>query len=119
MRASEDAAHTAILRYVGRGGATFSDAPHYFEAYMVAIKAIGAARDPAHSTLFKRRAFPVKLSAFIPRYEVTQRESAARGVERQNCLRLRWRLTRQYQYDVDAEEADRMALSLEILRRIP
>jgi len=64
MRASEDAPYRHSFDMLGEAALTFSDAQHYFDAYMVAIKAIGAARDPAHS-LFKRRAFRSSYRPFI------------------------------------------------------
>jgi RHH-type transcriptional regulator, proline utilization regulon repressor / proline dehydrogenase / delta 1-pyrroline-5-carboxylate dehydrogenase len=100
---------------LGEGARTAADAERYFEAYATAIAAIGKAAGA--TALPDRAGISVKLSALHPRYEATSRdrvmeELAPRVIElAQAAKRHDLNLT------IDAEEADRLELSLDIIAR--
>ena len=101
---------------LGEGARTAHDAERYFAAYAAAIDAIG--RSGGNRPLPDRHGISVKLSALHPRYEAV---SAARVIEElvPRVIALA-RTARHYDlnFTVDAEEADRLELSLEIVARV-
>ena len=101
---------------LGEGARTSSDAERYFESYRRAIDAIGAAakgRAP-HET----SSISIKLSALEPRYLLTQRDRVhARLLPRLNALAAR-AAAAGIQLTIDAEEADRLDLSLSIIEAL-
>ncbi len=97
---------------LGEGARTLEDAEKFFESYAAAIEAIGKA------DMLKPAGISIKLSALHPRYETAQS-----GI----CVplladKLRHLCTLAAQYNialtVDAEEADRLDMSLEIFDRV-
>jgi RHH-type proline utilization regulon transcriptional repressor/proline dehydrogenase/delta 1-pyrroline-5-carboxylate dehydrogenase len=101
---------------LGEAALTQADADRYLRAYEDAIDAIGGSGP--HPDLIAAPSISVKLSALHPRYEVAQRARVlAELTPRLLALAARARglgiaLT------VDAEESERLALSLEILERV-
>lgn len=101
---------------LGESALTAADAERYFRAYESAIDAIGASGP--HADLIAAPSISVKLSALHPRYEASNRsrvldELVPRVLALANrARRLGIALT------VDAEESERLALSLEILDRV-
>jgi RHH-type transcriptional regulator, proline utilization regulon repressor / proline dehydrogenase / delta 1-pyrroline-5-carboxylate dehydrogenase len=116
-RGKEDQPYRHSFDMLGEAALTFHDAQRYFDAYMAAIKAIGAARDAKHS-FFEAQGISVKLSALYPRYEIAQRESVLIALTPKlralalEASRANINLT------VDAEEAERLTLSLEIFEQV-
>src|SRR5499427_3973997 len=100
---------------LGEGARTAADAQRYYEAYATAIAAIGkAARGAA---LPDRPGISVKLSALHPRYEAVSGERvmgelAPRVVELAQAAKAH-----DLNLTIDAEEADRLELSLDIAGR--
>jgi RHH-type proline utilization regulon transcriptional repressor/proline dehydrogenase/delta 1-pyrroline-5-carboxylate dehydrogenase len=101
---------------LGEGARTEADARRYAATYAHAIDAVGAAAvgdGPA-----RRHGVSVKLSALHPRYEATQEAV----VFSQLYPRLRALAVRAADHDVglslDAEEADRLVVSLKLLERL-
>ena len=97
---------------LGEGARTAHDATRYFNSYASAIEAIGRAADDR--PLPDRPGISVKLSALHPRFEAT-----SHGRVTAELVPLLIELARQAKaYDlnftVDAEEADRLELSLDI-----
>jgi RHH-type transcriptional regulator, proline utilization regulon repressor / proline dehydrogenase / delta 1-pyrroline-5-carboxylate dehydrogenase len=110
-------AHSSgALRYsfdmLGEGARTAADAERYFNAYSSAIEAIGGTTDD--SPLPDRPGISVKLSALHPRFEPLNRRAVSELVPRLIELARR---ARDYDlnFTVDAEEADRLELSLEVI----
>jgi RHH-type proline utilization regulon transcriptional repressor/proline dehydrogenase/delta 1-pyrroline-5-carboxylate dehydrogenase len=101
---------------LGEAAHTAADAKHYFEAYHDAIAAIGkhsAGRGP-----IKSPEISVKLSALHPRYAFAQRERAfTELVPRLMALTAHAREL-DIALTVDAEEADRLELSFDIIARV-
>ena len=98
---------------LGEGARTARDAERYFAAYASAIDAIG--RAGGNRALPDRHGISVKLSALHPRYEAVSRERVLREL----VPRVRELARKAKGYDlnftVDAEEADRLELSLEVI----
>jgi RHH-type proline utilization regulon transcriptional repressor/proline dehydrogenase/delta 1-pyrroline-5-carboxylate dehydrogenase len=96
---------------LGEGARTRGDADRYFEAYLGAIAAIGA-----HAGSGKGRpGISVKLSALHPRYEAISRERVRKELTPRLVELARLAKTHDLQFTVDAEEADRLELSLDVI----
>ncbi len=98
---------------LGEAAMTAADAERYFAAYASAIHAIG--RAAAAGGPIEGPGISVKLSALHPRYGRAQRERVMRELfPRLRSLAL---LARRYDIgiDIDAEEANRLDLSLDIV----
>ncbi|HBZ43244.1 MAG TPA: bifunctional proline dehydrogenase/L-glutamate gamma-semialdehyde dehydrogenase [Maritimibacter sp.] len=101
---------------LGEAAMTHADAKRYFEAYRDAIAAIGKRAGAA--TVTENPGISVKLSALHPRYEVSHQDE----VMRELVPRLR-DLARQAAkagigLNVDAEEQDRLVLSLQVIEAV-
>jgi RHH-type proline utilization regulon transcriptional repressor/proline dehydrogenase/delta 1-pyrroline-5-carboxylate dehydrogenase len=98
---------------LGEGAHTALDAHSYFESYLKAIKAVG--KEARQGDIFARDSISVKLSALHPRYEALQ---AGRAVPELTGLLIE--MAREAKaagvgLTVDAEEADRLEMSLDII----
>ena len=95
---------------LGEGARTTGAADEYFDAYVRALKAIAKANENAQTA----SGMSVKLSALHPRYEPLQRKRVLRelGARMQELIALAAELN--VQVSIDAEEANRLELSLEI-----
>ena len=114
-RAQPDSARAPRYSFdmLGEGARTGPDAERYFNSYASAIDAIGRAAD--HRPLPDRPGISVKLSALHPRYEaVSHRRVLTELVPRLIDLARRAR-TYDLNFTVDAEEADRLELSLDVI----
>jgi RHH-type transcriptional regulator, proline utilization regulon repressor / proline dehydrogenase / delta 1-pyrroline-5-carboxylate dehydrogenase len=98
---------------LGEGARTSGDAEEYFDAYAGAIAAIGA--DAGNKHRRGRSGVSVKLSALHPRYEAISRERVLKELAPRLIELARLARTHELQLTVDAEEADRLELSLEII----
>jgi RHH-type proline utilization regulon transcriptional repressor/proline dehydrogenase/delta 1-pyrroline-5-carboxylate dehydrogenase len=101
---------------LGEGARTAQDAQRYFDSYTSAIEHIG--RAAGNRPLPHRPGISVKLSALHPRYEAVSRAR----VMAELVPRLTDLATRAKAYDlnftVDAEEADRLELSLDVIAAV-
>jgi len=98
---------------LGEGARTAADAERYFKSYASAIEAISRAADDR--PLPDRPGISVKLSALHPRFEaVSQRRVMTELVPRLAELARRAKAY-DLNFTVDAEEADRLELSLEVI----
>jgi RHH-type proline utilization regulon transcriptional repressor/proline dehydrogenase/delta 1-pyrroline-5-carboxylate dehydrogenase len=98
---------------LGEGARTGADARHYLDSYAHAIEAIGktAGNDP----LPRRPGISVKLSALHPRFEPLSRDRVLAELV-PNLLELAQLAKRhELNFTVDAEEADRLELSLDVI----
>jgi RHH-type transcriptional regulator, proline utilization regulon repressor / proline dehydrogenase / delta 1-pyrroline-5-carboxylate dehydrogenase len=105
------------LRYsfdmLGEGARTAADAERYLDAYAAAIAAIGASAGAA--ALPSRPGISVKLSALHPRFEAVSRERVLAELV-PNLLELARRARdHDLNFTIDAEEADRLELTLDVL----
>ena len=97
---------------LGEGARTAADAERYFDSYANAIEAIG--KTAGNQPLPARPGISVKLSALHPRYEAVKRDRVM--TELVPLLVDLARKARDFDLNltVDAEEADRLELSLEV-----
>ncbi len=110
-----------IYRYsfdmLGEAALTRADSAQYYRAYAEAIDAIGEAR-VAGESIFATPSISVKLSALHPRYEFARStEVITELTPMLQSLAERAR-QRDIALTVDAEEADRLDLSLEMIERV-
>jgi RHH-type proline utilization regulon transcriptional repressor/proline dehydrogenase/delta 1-pyrroline-5-carboxylate dehydrogenase len=112
-RAADHQDYRHSFDMLGEAARTAEDAGRYFDAYAQAIAAIGAAS--AGKGPVEGPGISVKLSALHPRYELAQQ----RRVMAELAPRLAelCRLARQVDIGltVDAEEADRLELSMDVI----
>jgi RHH-type proline utilization regulon transcriptional repressor/proline dehydrogenase/delta 1-pyrroline-5-carboxylate dehydrogenase len=101
---------------LGEAARTGQDAKRYFESYANAIDAIG--KSGANEVLPKRPGISVKLSALHPRYEPLSRDRVLDELV-PKLLELA-QLAKQHElnFTVDAEEADRLELSLDVIAAV-
>lgn len=101
---------------LGESALTQADADRYLRAYELAIDAIGGSGP--HPDLIAAPSISVKLSALHPRYEMAKRGRVL-GELTPRLLALASRARRLgIALTVDAEESERLALSLEVLERV-
>jgi RHH-type transcriptional regulator, proline utilization regulon repressor / proline dehydrogenase / delta 1-pyrroline-5-carboxylate dehydrogenase len=98
---------------LGEGARTGADADKYFDAYAAAIAAIGA--NAGDAALPRRPSISVKLSALHPRYEAISRDRVLAELAPRLLELARLAKDHDLQFTVDAEEADRLELSLDII----
>jgi RHH-type proline utilization regulon transcriptional repressor/proline dehydrogenase/delta 1-pyrroline-5-carboxylate dehydrogenase len=118
--ALERAARHPRYRYsfdmLGEGARTAADAARYRASYLKAIHAIG--KSAANAPFADRPGISVKLSALHPRYEAISRERVLK--ELPPVLLELAQTAKRYDlhFTVDAEEADRLELSLDVIGRV-
>ncbi len=102
---------------LGEAALTATDAQRYFDEYGKAIDAIGATVSEKQS-VFAAPGISVKLSALYPRYEMAQHERVM--MELAPKLLTLAEHARKYGMGltVDAEEADRLELSLDLIEAV-
>ncbi|WP_234683593.1 bifunctional proline dehydrogenase/L-glutamate gamma-semialdehyde dehydrogenase PutA [Bradyrhizobium monzae] len=98
---------------LGEGARTAADARRYFDAYASAIETIGKAAG-SHA-LPDRPGISVKLSALHPRFEAISRARVMRELVPQLLDLARRAKAHDLNFTVDAEEADRLELSLDVI----
>ena len=101
---------------LGEAARTDGDARGYHLAYSKAISAI--AEHCTHDTVAENPGISVKLSALHPRYEVAQTDRVIQElVPRVRALALLAK-SAGMGFNIDAEEADRLALSLDVIAAV-
>jgi len=98
---------------LGEGARTADDAARYFDAYATAIAAIGQAA--GNRPLPDRPGISVKLSALHPRFEAISRGRVMAELVPRLVDLARRAKTFDLNFTVDAEEADRLELSLDVI----
>jgi RHH-type transcriptional regulator, proline utilization regulon repressor / proline dehydrogenase / delta 1-pyrroline-5-carboxylate dehydrogenase len=98
---------------LGEGARTGADAARYFESYVNAIDAIG--KTAGNGALPNRPGISVKLSALHPRYEPLSRERVIKQLVPKLLELARMAKGHELNFTVDAEEADRLELSLAVI----
>jgi len=112
-RARGHAAFRYSFDMLGEGARTAPNAEKYFDAYAGAIEAIGS--NAGNAPQPARAGISVKLSALHPRYEAISRERVRKELTPRVTALARMARERDLQFTVDAEEADRLELSLDIV----
>jgi RHH-type proline utilization regulon transcriptional repressor/proline dehydrogenase/delta 1-pyrroline-5-carboxylate dehydrogenase len=101
---------------LGEGARTAADARRYFDSYAGAIDAIG--RQAGNATLPNRPGISVKLSALHPRYEPLSRERVLAELAPRLLELAQLAKHHELNFTVDAEESDRLELSLDVIGTI-
>lgn len=101
---------------LGEAARTEEDAKIYFKSYQNAIAAIGEAAKNAGP--IKSPGISIKLSALHPRYELAQQERVMQELVPRLLLLAQQAKKQNIGLTIDAEEADRLDLSLEILEAV-
>jgi RHH-type transcriptional regulator, proline utilization regulon repressor / proline dehydrogenase / delta 1-pyrroline-5-carboxylate dehydrogenase len=101
---------------LGEGARTADDAARYFDAYAEAIDAIG--KRAGNAPLPARPGISVKLSALHPRYEAVSRERVLKELVPRTLELARKAKAYDLNFTVDAEEADRLELSLDVFAAV-
>lgn len=96
---------------LGEGARTDEDARRYYEAYVAAIEQIGRR---AVGALHERSSISIKLSALDPRYSAIQRDRVREKLIPRALELARLAAAHGIGLTVDAEEQDRLEISLEI-----
>ena len=101
---------------LGEAARTSHDAERYFAAYAQAIDAIGAQTHAAPASA--RPGVSVKLSALHPRYEAISRSRLMKELTPKVLDLARRAKTHDVGLTIDAEEADRLELSLDVIGQV-
>jgi RHH-type proline utilization regulon transcriptional repressor/proline dehydrogenase/delta 1-pyrroline-5-carboxylate dehydrogenase len=101
---------------LGEGARTGSDAQRYFESYADAIDEIGKAA--GNEALPKRPGISVKLSALHPRYEALSHDRVLEALTPKVLELAQLAKRHELNFTVDAEEADRLELSLDVIAAV-
>ena len=101
---------------LGEGARTADDAARYLAAYASAIDAIGASA--GSKALPDRPGISVKLSALHPRFEAISRDRVVKELVPDVIALARKARDHDLNFTVDAEEADRLELSLEVIAAV-
>src|SRR3954467_4498226 len=101
---------------LGEGARTAADAERYFAAYAHAIDAIGANAGKAVSA--RRPGISVKLSALHPRFEPLGRDQVMIELVPRALELARMARKHDINFTVDAEEADRLELTLDVIAAV-
>jgi RHH-type proline utilization regulon transcriptional repressor/proline dehydrogenase/delta 1-pyrroline-5-carboxylate dehydrogenase len=101
---------------LGEGARTAADADRYFDAYAAAIAAIGGSAGEA--ALPNRPGISVKLSALHPRFEAISRARVHKELAPKLLELARKARDHDLNFTVDAEEADRLELTLDVIAAV-
>jgi len=117
-RGRRDAGDEAIFSFdmLGEGARTAADAERYFEAYRQAI--LRVADIAPGSGVYQGSGVSLKLSALHPRYEFAQRERVMTELYSRLEVLAKEAAARDIGLAIDAEEADRLELSLDLFDRL-
>ena len=115
-RAKSDEESRFSFDMLGEGARTAADAARYFDSYAHSIDEIG--RSSRAKALPERPGISVKLSALHPRYEALARERVMKELTPRVLELARKAKSHQLNFTVDAEEADRLELSLEVIGKV-
>ena len=116
-RASDQSMYRHSYDMLGEAAVTAADAARYFESYRDAIAAIGDDAMPDAAPVFARPSISVKLSALHPRYEFAQRARVFGELVPVVAALARDARANRIGMTIDAEEAERLELSLELFAR--
>ena len=102
---------------LGEGARTAEDAKRYYAAYEAAIKAVADDGDPSFAPE-EKNGISVKLSALHPRYEAVNEVRVMEELYPDLLALCRDAAKANINLCIDAEEADRLVISLKLLERL-
>lgn len=115
-QASEALGYRYSYDMLGEAAKTREDAAKYFKSYQDAIEAIGkASQGLTHIT---GPGISIKLSALHPRYELAKRDLVMSELAPQLLSLAQAAKAYNIGFTIDAEEADRLELSLDIIEKV-
>jgi len=114
VKKGEAASHSFDM--LGEGARTTADARRYFESYANAIGEVGRAK--TGSSPETADGISVKLSALHPAYRAVQGERVHRELYPMVAELAKLAAKQNINFTLDAEEADRLVLSLTLLERL-
>jgi len=114
-RALESSGYTYSYDMLGEAARTHDDAIRYFKAYSSAIEQIGSV--PGEQVAYKP-GISIKLSALHPRYEYAQHEAVMQELLPRAQALVDMAAKANIGLNIDAEEADRLDLSLDIIESL-
>ncbi|HEX8570154.1 MAG TPA: bifunctional proline dehydrogenase/L-glutamate gamma-semialdehyde dehydrogenase PutA [Caulobacteraceae bacterium] len=103
---------------LGEGARTAADAERYEKAYADAIESVGRARENQNVGPEAGHGISVKLSALSPRYESTHEARVWEELYPRVLRLARIAAKHDLNFCIDAEEADRLVISLKLLDRL-
>ena len=115
-RGEEKKGYSLSYDILGEGARTDAQAQAYVAAYLAGIRQIAASS--TQTALFDRPGISVKLSALHPRYSATQEERVHAELMPRLKAILRVAMEHTIAVSLDAEEANRLELQLEIYRQL-
>ncbi len=108
--------YTYSFDMLGEAARTEEDAQRYHKAYADAIGRLAA--DCTHDDVRKNHGISIKLSALHPRYEYIKRDTVVDEMAARVLELVRPAAKAQMGLNIDAEEADRLDLSLDIIEKV-
>jgi RHH-type proline utilization regulon transcriptional repressor/proline dehydrogenase/delta 1-pyrroline-5-carboxylate dehydrogenase len=108
--------YTYSFDMLGEAARTEEDAIRYHKAYAEAIARL--ANDSKHNDVRKNHGISIKLSALHPRYEYIKRETVVDEMAARVLELVKPAAKAQMGLNIDAEEADRLDLSLDIIEKV-
>ena len=122
LKNAQSKSHRAYLHsydMLGEAALTAADAERYLKAYQDAIAAIGAgAPGEPNGPVSARPGISIKLSALHPRYEFAQSARVRAELTPKLLMLARQAKQENIGLTVDAEEADRLELSLDLIETV-
>ncbi|MDI4639284.1 MULTISPECIES: bifunctional proline dehydrogenase/L-glutamate gamma-semialdehyde dehydrogenase PutA [Halomonadaceae] len=112
-----DKGYTYSYDMLGEAARTREDAKRYFDSYADAIKSVGKTSKNLSSKT-PSPSISIKLSALHPRYEFGRREQILEELVGTVCELAAMARDRDVAMTIDAEEVDRLELSLEVFRAV-
>lgn len=109
--------YTYSFDMLGESALTAADAHKYLQHYLVAIEAAGAAQHPGTRNKVVANV-SIKLSALHPRYEVANQERVLSEMYESFLVLLKRARELDVSLTIDAEEADRLELSLALFEKL-
>ncbi len=111
--------YTHSFDMLGEAALTDDDSRRYFAAYKEAIDSVGASIDTSGTApQLARPNVSIKLSALHPRYVTAQWPLLQRKLIPELCALCEFAAARNVALSIDAEEADRLELSLQLLASV-
>jgi RHH-type proline utilization regulon transcriptional repressor/proline dehydrogenase/delta 1-pyrroline-5-carboxylate dehydrogenase len=116
LRRAAEQGYVCSFDMLGEGARTTADAERYEQAYAEAIGVVG--RHAVGQGPERGHGVSVKLSALSPRYEARQSQRVMAELYPRLLRLARFAADADINLTIDAEEADRLAISLELLDRL-
>jgi RHH-type proline utilization regulon transcriptional repressor/proline dehydrogenase/delta 1-pyrroline-5-carboxylate dehydrogenase len=117
-RSGEHRAYLHSYDMLGEAALTAADAERYFRSYQDAIAAIGKRGGDCNGPVFVQPSISVKLSALHPRYEFAKRSRVVKELSPKLLELARQAKQENIGLTVDAEEADRLDLQLDLVEQV-